>query len=339
MSPALRPRVSPFLFPRVKERRAQDRPGALPEAYTGTAKEDCPRRDRAKPSMVQYVRSPDPRERSRRRHGGSPGRSARRRRSRSPGRRVQPGRGTSGSSRSRRARQRSRRDSRSPSRRRRRSRSRCGRRPPVDGPGRRSWPSGDKESLQESGRWAGRDHAQEARRHGEAGFQDRDQTQGRDRAQPGWPANRDRGGHDFHRVQGGKHGGGKGYTQGRGKRRRGQGSKGKPHQEAQRAPARTEEQHQNIARRRERAAKRIGQRRPPSTTSCEARGAPKRPRTPAMRAEARRGRRPARPPQRPGSSERPEIAGERAPPQARVAQVPASFYRGLCWAPIGFATW
>ena len=163
LSPAPKARVRPFLFSRGKGRRPQDRLGALREAYTKTAKEHGARRDCAKPSLVQYVQSPDPRERSRRRHSGSPGKSARRRRSHSPGRRVQPGRETSGRSRSQRARHRSRRDSRSPSRRRR-SCSRCGRRPPMDRPGRRSWPSEDKESLQESGRWAGRNHAQEAHR-------------------------------------------------------------------------------------------------------------------------------------------------------------------------------
>ena len=137
--------------------------------------------------------------------------------------------------------------------------SRRSRRPMEAPQGRCAGPSEDRQGLQESRRWDGRDHAQEASRLGKAGFQDWRQAHGRRQAQPDWPPNRGCGGPDRHHGQGGKHGKGKGPSQGRGKGRRGQGSKGKHAQKARRKFPRTEEQHRNVARRKGRTAKRFGQ--------------------------------------------------------------------------------
>lgn len=172
MSAPPKAHVSPDPLPLEKERCARDRPAAPPKTAPRTAKGQAPRRGRAKPSLVQYVRSPDSKEHPRRRRGDSPGTSRCRWCSRSTSRRVQPRREDSRSSRSCHARRRSRRNSRSPSCRRRRSRSRRSRRPKEAPQGRRTWPSEDKQGLQESRRWAGRDHAQEASRLGKASFQD-----------------------------------------------------------------------------------------------------------------------------------------------------------------------
>ena len=119
-------------------------------------------------------------------------------------------------------------------------------------------PYEDREGLQEGGRPTRRVHAQGASRPREARFQDWHQIQGYRQAWPTRPPNRDCGRHDHHHGQGGKQGKGKGPSQGRGKGRRGQGTKGKPaHHEKRRTSPTTEEQHWNVARRKQRAAKRF----------------------------------------------------------------------------------
>ena len=239
------------------------------------------------PAWSSMCGLPDSREPPRRRHGDSPGISGRRWRSRSTSRRVQPRREDSGRSHSQRARRRSRRDSRSPSRRRRRSRSRRSRRPKEARQGRRMWPSEDKQGLQESRRWAGRDHAQEASRHSKAGFQDWRQAQGRHQARPDWPPNRGYRRHDHHHGQGGKQGKGKGPSRAE---ERGGGAKdpkaSTPTTRGGTPPGRRSSTGTSLAARRG-PPKGSGKRPPPSTTSCGTRCALGKPRKPVMRTEVR----------------------------------------------------
>ena len=126
-------------------------------------------------------------------------------------------------------------------------------------PGRSTEPYEDREGLQEGGRPTRQVHAQEASHPREARLQDWHQDQGYRQAWPARPPNRDCSRHDHHHGQGGKQGKGKGPSQGRGKGRRGQGSKGKPAHEKRRTSPTTKEQHWNIARRKQRTAKRLGE--------------------------------------------------------------------------------